>query len=84
MGRKDFHDEAFDEGTLNKLDLFEKYAREWIPVFVSRPDPPATAVDVKRAARVVEGFDAGACETFQVGTRLSTRNDDVRRLGELA
>lgn len=36
----DFHRKRFDEGTLNKLELFEKFAAEWIPVFVARPSPP--------------------------------------------
>ena len=35
MGNKDFHDKPFDAGTLAKLRIFELYAQEWIPVFVS-------------------------------------------------
>jgi hypothetical protein len=31
-----FHDKPFDEATLTKLHLFEMYAREWLPVFLSR------------------------------------------------
>lgn len=31
-----FHDEPFDEGTLTKLELFERYAEVWLPVFVAR------------------------------------------------
>ena len=31
---KDLHSEPFDEGTCTKLQIFEKYAKEWIPVFV--------------------------------------------------
>lgn len=46
MGRSDFHYKPFDEGTLNKLDLFERYAAEWIPVFISRPDPPDSEIHV--------------------------------------
>lgn len=46
MGRKNFHDEPFDEGTLNKLGLFEKYAGEWIPVFVSQPEPPVAELHI--------------------------------------
>lgn len=46
MGRKDFHNEPFDEGTLNKLALFEKYAGEWIPVFVSQPEPPVSELHI--------------------------------------
>lgn len=42
----DFHDKPFDEGTLSKLELFEKYAREWIPVFVSRADPPVSEIHI--------------------------------------
>jgi len=32
-----FHNRPFDEGTLTKLQIFELYAREWLPVFLSRP-----------------------------------------------
>ncbi|MGZ8900611.1 MAG: three-Cys-motif partner protein TcmP, partial [Limisphaerales bacterium] len=35
MVTEDFHEKPFDEGTLTKLDIFELYAREWIPVFLS-------------------------------------------------
>lgn len=31
-----FHDEPFDEGTRTKLELFERYAEAWLPVFVAR------------------------------------------------
>lgn len=31
---KDIHAKPFDEGTLVKLELFEEYAKEWIPTFV--------------------------------------------------
>lgn len=34
-----FHEEPFDEGTITKLELFQRYAEEWLPVFISRPDP---------------------------------------------
>ena len=33
-----FHDRPFDEGTLTKLRLFQLYTREWLPVFLSKPD----------------------------------------------
>lgn len=31
-----FHRKPFDEGTLTKLELFEKYAQAWLPVFLAR------------------------------------------------
>jgi three-Cys-motif partner protein len=36
--RKNFHakDKPFDEGTLTKLDIFQLYTREWLPVFLAR------------------------------------------------
>lgn len=34
-----FHQRPFDEGTLTKLQLFRLYARQWLPVFLSRPEP---------------------------------------------
>lgn len=36
MSAEDFHKKAFDEGTLTKLEIFRLYAREWLPVFLSR------------------------------------------------
>ena len=32
----DLHKKPFDEGTLTKLDLFEAYAKEWLPVFIMK------------------------------------------------
>jgi len=34
-----FRDKPYDSGTLTKLKIFELYAQEWIPVFVSQPEP---------------------------------------------
>jgi three-Cys-motif partner protein len=34
MPGKDLHSKPFDEGTITKLDIFENYAKEWIPTFV--------------------------------------------------
>lgn len=34
MPGKDLHGKPFDEGTITKLDIFENYAKEWIPAFV--------------------------------------------------
>jgi three-Cys-motif partner protein len=35
----DIFDDPFDEGTLVKLEIFEDYFKEWLPVFISKPDP---------------------------------------------
>jgi three-Cys-motif partner protein len=34
MPRKNLHEKPFDEGTLTKLEIFENYAKEWLPVFI--------------------------------------------------
>lgn len=34
MPIKDIFDKPFDEGTLSKLEIFEKYFEEWLPTFV--------------------------------------------------
>ncbi|MEX2271474.1 MAG: three-Cys-motif partner protein TcmP [Vicinamibacterales bacterium] len=34
-----FYDQPFDEGTKTKLDIFELFAREWLPVFLSQSPP---------------------------------------------
>jgi len=39
MPSSDFHDKAYDAGTLAKLKIFELYAQEWIPVFLSKATP---------------------------------------------
>ena len=36
MPRSDIFDKSFDEATLMKLDLFEKYLEEWLGVYVSK------------------------------------------------
>jgi len=44
MPPSDFHEKPFDEGTLTKLGIFELYAREWLPVFLSATRPPRPEV----------------------------------------
>ena len=34
MSGKNIHKKPFDEGTITKLEIFQKYAREWLPTFV--------------------------------------------------
>lgn len=34
MPGKDLHDKPFDEETLTKLEIFESYARHWLPTFI--------------------------------------------------
>src|ERR1043165_7526758 len=46
MSNSGFHDKPYDEGTLTKLKIFELYVQAWIPVFVSRLDPPFTAIHI--------------------------------------
>lgn len=46
MPAEDFHDKPFDEGTLTKLQIFELYAREWFPVFLSLRNPRRQAIHV--------------------------------------
>ena len=37
MAIKDLHDHPFDEGTITKLEIFEAYTKEWLPVFIMSP-----------------------------------------------
>lgn len=46
MSPDDFHDKPFDEGTRTKLQIFELYAREWFPVFLSPQTPWRAAIHV--------------------------------------
>ncbi len=36
MPNRDHHEKPFDDGTLIKLELFEKYMESWIPVWIHR------------------------------------------------
>lgn len=36
MVNKDFHSKPFDEGTKIKLEIFQKYTEEWLPVFLTQ------------------------------------------------
>ena len=46
MPADDFHNKPFDEGTLTKLQIFELYAREWFPVFLSLEKPRRAAIHI--------------------------------------
>jgi three-Cys-motif partner protein len=37
MSVKNLHEKPFDEGTIVKLELFEEYAKEWLPTFIMSP-----------------------------------------------
>lgn len=37
MPIRNLHHNPFDEGTLDKLDLYRDYLREWLPVFINGP-----------------------------------------------
>ena len=39
MSRKDLFDKPFDEGTMVKLEIFEKYLEVWLPTFVMSDFP---------------------------------------------
>ncbi len=39
MASGEIEDKPYNEGTLTKLQLFELYARSWLPVFTSPPNP---------------------------------------------
>jgi three-Cys-motif partner protein len=34
MAIKNLHEKPFDEGTITKLEIFENYAKEWLPTFI--------------------------------------------------
>ncbi len=42
---KNLHNKPFDEGTLTKLEIFEKYLKEWLPVFIQQGCPKIFIVD---------------------------------------
>lgn len=46
MASSGFHEKPYDPGTLTKLKIFELYVQSWIPVFVSRPEPPFQEIHI--------------------------------------
>ena len=38
MAAKDLFEKPFDDGTIDKLQIFEDYFKEWLPVFISRQE----------------------------------------------
>jgi three-Cys-motif partner protein len=46
MAPDDFHDHPFDDGTITKLQIWELYAREWLPVFLTREASRWTEIHV--------------------------------------
>jgi three-Cys-motif partner protein len=43
---RNFHAEGFDEGTQAKLDIFQLYTREWLPVFLAKNPPYWTQIHI--------------------------------------
>jgi three-Cys-motif partner protein len=43
---KDIHKKPFDEGTIVKLALYERYLKEWLPVFLSKGPPQFTTINI--------------------------------------
>ncbi len=39
MGKKDLFRTPYDEGTIDKLSIFEDYFKEWLPVFIVKKEP---------------------------------------------
>lgn len=37
MTKRDFHEKAFDEGTILKLEILSRYLEAWLPVFINHP-----------------------------------------------
>lgn len=67
MAADDFHKEPFDEGTLTKLDIFQLYTREWLPVFLSRE------VDYIRGVHLFDFFSGpGSDAEGALGSPLRT------------
>jgi three-Cys-motif partner protein len=61
----DFHERSFDEGTLTKLEIFELFAREWLPVFLASASP------IRRELHIFDFFAGpGADSIGQLGSPL--------------
>ncbi|GAA4336832.1 three-Cys-motif partner protein TcmP [Flaviaesturariibacter amylovorans] len=45
MAVKDLHEKPFDQGTIAKLEIFQDYAKAWLPTFVMRNRPKVCVFD---------------------------------------
>jgi three-Cys-motif partner protein len=45
MAGRNIHKEPFDEGTLLKLEIFHKYLKEWLPVFLNQKQTRINIID---------------------------------------
>jgi len=43
---KTFHEKPFDDGTITKLSIFDKYLKEWLPVFLSGKVPDWNTINI--------------------------------------
>lgn len=43
---KDFFDKPFDEETKTKLELYENYVNEWLPVFLANKNPLTNTINI--------------------------------------
>ena len=77
MATDGFHNEPFDDGTRTKLELFELYAREWLPVFLASERPRRSEVHL---FDFFAGPGTDACGSFGSPLRLLRQIADYRKL----
>lgn len=80
MPKRNLHSKPFDDATNDKLELFRKYLRGWLPVFLNSPHIETLQVFDFFAG---PGSDVGGspgspviiCEEVQAALRAATRSD---------
>lgn len=82
MPAEQIEDKPYNEGTLTKLDLFGLYARAWLPVFTSRPEPIWKRLHIfdffAGRGRDCEGTPGSPTRLL---TEIKNRWDEIRQKG---
>ena len=80
MPAEEIEDKPFSEGTLTKLEIFQLYARAWLPVFTAKPDPFWKRLHLfdffAGSGRDCDGVTGS---TFRLLAEVSLRNNEIRQ-----
>jgi len=79
MGRKNLHDQPFDEGTIAKLEIFEDYAQAWIPTFVMQGTPRILIADFFAGTGYDKNRVAGS--PIRILQKLLEQKENIRTKG---
>lgn len=79
MGRKNLHDQPFDEATIAKLEIFEDYAQAWIPTFIMQGTARILIVDFFAGTGYDKNHVAGS--PIRILQKLLEQKDNIQAKG---